>query len=109
MGELLAPRVGLGHRVADIFLMGAFSLLDTFVGRPLGEALAGLPISADIAAALLRREGPLADVHRLVLACECGDWPTVLGLMPELGVDEAALADCYVQAVEWADAAVRGE
>lgn len=108
MGELLAPRIGLRKRASDIFLTGAFSLLDTVVGRPLDEVLAGLPISPDICDALLRQEGPLADVHRLVVACETGDWAEVLRLGELLGVDEAAMADCYAQAVAWGDAASAG-
>ena len=68
-------------------MTGAFSLLDRLLGMPMAEILAGLPLPAHVAAALLAREGVLG--RRLALS--------------ESGPDAALLADAEVDAAAWWD------
>lgn len=102
--ELLAPLLGLEDQAEDLFLMGLFSLLDVFLGRPLEELLSGLAISDQVREALVDGPGggsPLAGAYALVLAQERGDWPELSRLCRELGVEEEAIPERFAQAVTW--------
>ncbi len=102
--ELLARRMGLEERADDLFLMGLFSLLDVFLGRPLAELLEGLALAEDAKQALVEEGGgggPLGTIYRLVLAQEKGDWAELDRLCRELGVAPAAIPDLYTQAITW--------
>jgi EAL and modified HD-GYP domain-containing signal transduction protein len=103
--ESLSSAAGLADRADDAFLMGLFSLIDALVGRPLAEILDTLPLGDDIRLALLGDASPLRRVLDLVLAYERASWDAVAGLASELGLAESAVADLYVQALEWGNAA----
>ncbi len=104
--ELLAHWADLGHRKADLFLMGLFSLLDAMLNRPLAEILAELRLGGDIADALLGTERPgqrLAGVHALVRQYETGDWDALSNTAARLHVPKEIIADLYLEAIAWAD------
>jgi EAL and modified HD-GYP domain-containing signal transduction protein len=104
--ELLAQGADLGHRKADLFLMGLFSLLDAMLSRPLAEILAELRLGGDIADALLGVERPgqrLAGVHALVRQYEGGDWEALSDTAARLNIPKEAIADLYIEAIAWAD------
>lgn len=53
----------------DLFLCGAFSLLDQMLGKPMAALLDPMPITAEVKDALVRQKGPLApylDLARLL-------------------------------------------
>lgn len=99
LAEALAPKLGHTEQSGDYFMMGLFSLLDTFFGRPLDEVLAELPIGDDIKSALLEQAGEGGTVLGLVEALETGDWPVVAAAADELGLDLADLPEAHYQAV----------
>lgn len=75
-------------------LLGVGDLLDT----PLAELSAQLPLTAEVAAALVDRTGPLGAVLAAVQAYERGKWPPADG-SPIAGVN---LARAYLSGLEWA-------
>jgi c-di-GMP-related signal transduction protein len=99
--ELLSHKTGLRYRSSDMFLLGLFSMLDVFMGRPIKELLNGLPISYDIINALLYKEGPLFDPYRLAISCERGRFSDVLDISALLGIDVPSLLEIYLLALEW--------
>lgn len=58
----------------DLFLCGAFSLLDQMLGKPMSTLLDTMPIAAEVKDSLVRDQGPLAPYLRLARLLE-GDHP----------------------------------
>ncbi len=87
------------------FLMGMFSLLDTFLDCPLDEALRSVSLRPDIEQALLgtaEDENLLSLVYRLTRRYEVGDWDTVDELAAICKVPHETIRDAYVEATLWA-------
>ena len=87
------------------FLMGMFSLLDTFLDCPLDEALSSVSLRPDIAQALLgtaEDEDLLSLVYRLTRRYEVGDWDKVEKLAEVCKVPAKTIRDAYVEATIWA-------
>jgi EAL and modified HD-GYP domain-containing signal transduction protein len=104
--ESLADWAGLGRRRTDLFFLGMFSLLDAMTDRPLEEALSAIPLADDVHEALLGRapgNSRPAQVYRLVLAYETGQWDQLDVAADQLGVPPGIISDLYVDAVGWAD------
>ena len=101
--ELLAPAAGLESRAHDLFLMGTFSLIDAILDCPLASILREIPIASDIKDALLGEPGPLRDLFTVVVAYAEGDWALVSERAKRLGLDEAAIPACYIEALRWCD------
>jgi c-di-GMP-related signal transduction protein len=98
--ELLAPRVGLGHRSSDLFLMGMFSMIDAFLDRPMEEVLVTLPLDDDIKTALLGGKNRFRDVYELILAYERGHWEGLSHYTSVLNLVEEEVPQLYLQSVE---------
>lgn len=102
--ELLAPWAGMGHRKADLFLVGLFSALDAMLGRPLAEILDEMRLGGEIAEALLGTAQPdqlLASVYALVRQYETGDWNLLAKTAGRLRMPPEMLPDLYLEAVSW--------
>jgi EAL and modified HD-GYP domain-containing signal transduction protein len=67
------------------------------IGQPVAEVAQHLPLTADVAAALVRGEGRLGDVLSTVRAYETVDLDT-LGRAP---FDSGELAQVYLAALGW--------
>jgi EAL and modified HD-GYP domain-containing signal transduction protein len=106
-GEVLAPKLALSDRGADLFLMGLFSVIDALMDRPLPDVLNALPLADEIKQALMGRSSRFQSVHQLVMAYERGDWNEVVRLSQALQLGDTDLQSCYVAAVDWAHRAVR--
>jgi c-di-GMP phosphodiesterase len=84
------------------FTVGLFSVLDVLAGRPMEEILAELPLSEDVKAALLNREGSLGTTLQTVL-----DYETRLETAANPGdqaTDPARMMQIYLDAVASSDA-----
>ncbi len=104
--ELLAQWAGLGHRKADLFLIGLFSLLDAMLGRSLAEILDEMRLGGEIADALLGTAPPrqsLAGVYTLVREYEAGDWNALSETATNLRIPAEIIPDLYLEAVSWSD------
>lgn len=88
----------------DLFVVGAFSLLEVLFGEPMEVLIADLRMSDAVRDALVRREGPYAPLIRLAEAIELADEPRIAAAMdemPELPID--LIFETYQQALEWAE------
>jgi EAL and modified HD-GYP domain-containing signal transduction protein len=84
-----------------LFTVGLFSVADALLDAPMEEVLATLPLSEEIAAALLRFEGRRGRVLATVLRYEQGHFPA------GADGDPTELAEVYLAALKWADDAGR--
>ncbi len=99
--EMMAPLINAASRRAEFFLMGLFSLLDAILDRPLEEVLAEIPIPDDVRDALLDKEGRLGDFLRMIVALERGDWKRMMSLAESLGLEDATMANLFVESIRW--------
>ena len=106
MAERVASKTGLGQRANEAFLMGMFSLADALTDTPLAQLLGGLPLTKDVAKALLAERGELGPIHGLVGAYEQGRWPSFFGAAAALGLDDAVVPGLFAEASRWADTAM---
>jgi len=106
MAETLASFVGLGPRDSELFLMGMFSLVEALTNVPLARVLDGLPLTEEVAAALLRRKGPFGRIHEIVEHFELGQWAGLAEAADALGLDANVTPALFSAAVQWADQAL---
>ena len=100
--ELTAKHFKLHPHPSDGFLMGMFSMVDSFLDRPKLEILEELPLDDEIKDALLGREGVLLDVLNLVTSFEKAEWNDFFKNTEALGIDAEEVGNLYVESVEWA-------
>jgi EAL and modified HD-GYP domain-containing signal transduction protein len=87
---------------AGAFVVGLFSVVDALLATPMADVLQEVPLADEHAAALLRHEGPNGRALHAVIAHERGEaWDAGLAGAPIAGFGAA-----YVEAVDWAAAAL---
>jgi len=101
--ELLSARLAGRDDVADFFLVGLFSLIDTMLDRPMEEVLQGIDLASEIKVALLGGHNLHRQIYQCVLALEQADWKTLAERSGNLGLNDQFVARCYLQAIEWAN------
>ena len=99
--ELLGRELGLGEQDQDLFLMGLFSLIDALTGRPLDEALTGLPLIDPARAALPGARNRLRMILDLVQSYERAQWSVAERLIAELQLGPDTMPGAYLEAVNW--------
>ena len=99
--EALAVHYNLHTEPSELFLMGMFSLVDAFLGRPMAEVLDELPLEKHIKMPLLGQKGKLWRVLQLVRAYESAKWEEVSRYAQILKVSEDDLPKIYMEAIEW--------
>lgn len=107
--ELLASHVGLKARADDLFLLGMFSLIEAFVGRPMRDVLEDLPLDEDIKAALLGEDNVLSPVLDFAIDYSLGQWDRVSEGIREMRLEESEVPQLYLDAVAWAQESYAGE
>ena len=103
--ENLARLTG-DSRYPSAYLIGLFSVLDALLDQPLEEALREVGLAPIINDVLLGAPGAderLAAIHKLLSVYEAGEWEQVRLSAQNLGLTDAAVADAYVDATEWAN------
>lgn len=96
MCELLAVAANERGPEAD-FTVGLFSILDVLLDLPMEEAIASLPLSDEVTAALLESKGHLGAVLNCTLAYEKGDW----GAVSCLTLTPGEIRDAYLESLDW--------
>ncbi len=81
----------------ELFTVGLLSLLDAFLDQPLQEILDGLPLAADVKAALVGGQGGLAEVLGVAIALERMDEER----LDSSHLDRGATNDAYIEALRW--------
>ena len=109
--ELLAAKLRPSQRnVADVaFTVGIMSLMDTLFGIPMAEILGQIPVSDEVAEALLRRAGFFGDLLKLAECIErledLGDH--IVPTLRDLAMSTDELVELEMAAFEWSDNVVR--
>jgi len=103
LAERLGAAAGLGSG-AGLFLAGLLSLLDLYLGMPLEELLAEMPLSPLIREILLGVPGPSRQVLELILALEDMAWGQARQLARGLNLSEEAITAAYLEALESTEA-----
>ncbi len=104
--EAMAQVANLKDRSADLFLTGLFSLLDTFLDRPMEVVLEELPLDDDIKDALTGQQGDFKKILDLVLLYEKGSWDKAFSLASaQYNLDEVEVMSFYLESLELADLA----
>jgi EAL and modified HD-GYP domain-containing signal transduction protein len=101
--EAIAQRLGADDTSA-YFFTGMLSVVDALLDQPMELAVEGLPLSADVVAALVDRAGGKGRTLTMAECCERGAWDEAA--LP--GLDAGQLAVLHVEALTWADATAAG-
>ena len=99
--ELLGKGIP-GLDTEELFIVGLCSVLDTILGRPMAEAIAELPLSDAVRAALLGEPGPMRSILDAVVAYETGSWEEAIDTAESVGAVEATLSHAHAGAMSWA-------
>ncbi len=94
--ESLAATEGLHSDT--LFSVGLLSVLDALLDLSMQEALETVPLSPDVCAALLTRDGPMGRVLQAAIECDRGLYSN----LPALGMDPQSVYGIYLDAFEWA-------
>ncbi|RJG15424.1 EAL and HDOD domain-containing protein [Massilia cavernae] len=109
--ELLAQRLRPGQRnVPEIaFTVGIMSLMDALFGMPMEEIVQQIPVSDEVAGALLKRTGFFGELLSLAENIELMDEAEarLAPALHELAMSADELAELEVAAFEWSDTIVR--
>jgi EAL and modified HD-GYP domain-containing signal transduction protein len=95
IGERIALHFGVAPEM--LFTVGLFSILDALIGVPMTQLLEAMPLSAEVAAAITKREGTCGRVLAGIQAHETGDWQGVA----DAGLDLEILTPAWVDAIVW--------
>ncbi len=87
----------------ESFTVGLFSVAEAVANAPIAEVIGELPLREDIASALVGGEGALGRLLGSVIAYERGDFVSATTLSVGAGV----IAEAYLEALRWADSAVK--
>jgi c-di-GMP phosphodiesterase len=98
MLELIAREVGLPDP-DTLFTVGLLSTLDALLDAPMETICAGLPLAADVTAALVARQGRFGTLLTLVIDYEHGS----LAEPDSAAITPKTLRDTYLRAIDWAD------
>jgi len=101
----LMELLGDGRPAAErdaLFLVGLLSLVDVVLQVPMQDALASLAVAPEIEAAVLRGEGPMADLLALAIACEQGGGERLETLARTCGIEPALATRRHLEAFTWA-------
>lgn len=98
--ELLGARVSHGDH--DVFLVGLLSMMDAILELPMGVILEGIHLDREMKAVLLGENSRLSPLYGLMLAQEGAEWERVGSICKDLKLDEAFVAQCHWQAMQWA-------
>ncbi len=101
--EALAGSVGLKESGPELFIMGLFSMLDVFLGRPLKEIIDDMPLSEDIKNALSGKKNRFKTLFDLVVSYERGNIKDFMSLASKLNVKEGMITGLYLEALERAE------
>lgn len=99
LGEGLLDRADCDN----LFIVGAFSLLDAMLDMPMEQVLEKVLLPATISDALLRREGIYGPFLQLAEACEDADSERIASLAAALKFDPDKINDCHIAALAWVE------
>lgn len=100
--EQIATKV-LPSRTEEAFMLGLFSLLDAILDIAMTDLVVQLPLSEDLAAALIGHENPLGNILGVVKSYEAASWSQMRRACARFRMDQDDLPELYENAIVWAD------
>ncbi|HLA75596.1 MAG TPA: HDOD domain-containing protein [Gammaproteobacteria bacterium] len=97
MSETLATALQQDNK-ESFFTVGLFSVLDALMDNSMEEVLKSLPMSDEIAHALLDRAGMLGKILDCVIKYERGEWDG----LDCIGLEHDKITHAYLEALAWA-------
>jgi hypothetical protein len=101
--ELLGQEYFDPSELDNLFITGAFSLLDILLGARLDAVLDEMNLPEAITDALLRRQGAYAPLLDLALACEGGEPAAIVDRSASLGIGVEKFNHAQIEALTYAD------
>lgn len=98
-GEMLSFKIIPKVSSFDGFITGMFSLMDALMNVPIEKVLDELPVSNNVREALLKKENTLAEMLKLIIEYENGNWEEVNKLVEKFRLDEKFVRECYLEAI----------
>jgi EAL and modified HD-GYP domain-containing signal transduction protein len=100
MCEVLADKVGL--RLPErLFTVGLLSVLDAMLDSTMEDVLERLPLSEEVAKALLTKEDTLGKVLDFAISYEQDSWDNLSELAGDLKIDMPMAREAYLTALDW--------
>lgn len=99
--ELLAVKKNKNN-VADYYLLGMFSSIETILQQPMDKIVKNLPFSEEMLQTLLGKETPMTAYLQFSIALQQLDWDTIGDLALQLDYTSEQAADFYFEAITWA-------
>lgn len=93
----------------ELFLVGLLSLMDLLLAMPMHRILGHLNLGEAVRQVLMDSTGPYARFLMLALAVEKGLTARAVGLANDLGIPAQVMETASIDALRWAEAAMRGE
>jgi EAL and modified HD-GYP domain-containing signal transduction protein len=90
----------------EAFLAGLFASIDALLDLPMGAILEQLPLSEAIKTALLKGGNPLGELLGLAFSYEKGEWDNHTTRRQKLNLSQHMVMTTYLEAIQWADAAL---
>ena len=87
----------------NLFIVGAFSLLDAILKMPIDQVLEKIQLPEAVVEALLNREGIYGPFLQLTEACEDSDDARILELAELLHLDSSKVNKCHLSALAWTE------
>ncbi len=97
--EVASKVPSAGLTASEGYMLGLFSTLDALLEVSLKEALAPLPISEEIKAALTGESNTCSDLINLCICYETGQWTSASVFARRLNISMNEIADIYYGAV----------
>lgn len=100
MRAILAEKIAqsLGEKQTDpFFLSGLFSVLDALFDMPMEKVITSIPLSAEIAEALISHSGKPGKVLNAILASERENWDELL----QLGLQPHVINNIFFESFIW--------
>lgn len=107
--ETLASVIDRGVKEAaeEMFLAGLFSVLDALLDVSLEDAVREAGVPSRVKAALLGVPSPWRRLLELAFAYERGEWEQVTRTLDQLGIEVSAVAQVFVNSIDWAHQAAQ--
>ncbi|WP_415713588.1 EAL and HDOD domain-containing protein [Maridesulfovibrio sp.] len=87
----------------SMFMLGLFSLLDVFLGRPMLELMSELPVEKELVKALTDETSSVAVYLDIVKCLEQADWKALCDLIIDLQLTPLSVARNHLAAMQWAN------
>jgi EAL and modified HD-GYP domain-containing signal transduction protein len=100
MCEVLAAKVGI-RMPERLFTVGLLSVLDAMLDSTMEDVLERLPLSEDVAHALLTQDNTLGKVLDFAISYEQGLWGERSELASTLNIDMPMAREAYLNALDW--------